>query len=486
MWNSLRLRLATIFIGLAIGPLLLMGVILAQRSFTLEREQALDLQRQIVQYVSTEIEAFLQERESELRLLGGEIRDLDQSDRAQQIGLLLGVLRSGVHWNVYEELTLLDGQGQEQVRLSRQEIISTDELGDRSGAAEFEEPKASGKTYFGPVWFDETTGEALMTIAIPVFEMRSVRLKSVLVADIRFITVGDLIASLRVSEGQTIYVTDSEGRVVAHQNPSVELQDTRFEASEQGGAQTGLNGTDVVLAVDEIQLGEQGLSVVAERPASEALEPASNMAFTIAATIVVALVIASSLGFLVVRQIIRPIESLTSTARAISAGDLSLQVEVTGRDEIGQLAAAFNSMLAQLRDLFDSLEQRIAERKQAEEGQRQALAEALQATHALRESEKTTRALLNATGDSALLTDLDGIVLVCNEVLAKRLGVTVNELVGRCLFEFFDPGVTESRRAIFDECVRSGESFQHEDQHREIIFDNRLYPVLNLTTGHFS
>jgi two-component system cell cycle sensor histidine kinase/response regulator CckA len=428
MWNSLRLRLTMIFIGLAVGPLLLVGMILAQRSFTIEREQALDLQRQVAQCVSTEIEAFLWERESELRLIGGEIRGLDRSDRAQELSLLLGMLRSGANRNVYEGLTLLDDQGQEQVRLSRREVIPTDELDDWSGAVEFEEPKSGGQTYFGPVWFDETTGEALMTIAVPLFELRSFRLRSVLVANVRFKTVGDLIAGLQVSEGQTIYVVDQEGKVVAHQDPSVELQDVRFESSERRIAQTGLNGTDVVLAVDEFQLGEQVLSVVAERPETEALEPAIHMVFTIAATVVVALVVASGLGFLVVRQIVRPIESLTTTARAISAGDLSQQVEVANRDEIGQLAETFNRMTAQLRDLFDSLEQRIAERKQAEEE--------------LRESQQFIENVANTAPLLLYVVDLsESRVIYANSQFITQLGYTPEQMRIEVVSErFVHPG----------------------------------------------
>jgi two-component system cell cycle sensor histidine kinase/response regulator CckA len=428
MWNSLRLRLTMIFIGLAVGPLVLVGTILAQRSFTLEREQALDLQRQVAQRVSTEIEASLRERESELRLIGGEIRGLDRSDRAQELGLLLGMMRSGVNRNFYEGLILLDDQGREQVYLSRRKVIPTDELGDRSGAMEFEEPKSGGETYFGPVWFDETTGEALMTIAIPLFELRSFRLRSVLVADVRFKTVGDLIADLQVSESQTVYVVNPEGWVVAHQDPSVELQDVRFEPPEQRDAQAGLDGADVVLAVDEFQLGEQGFSVVAERPEAEALEPAIHMVFTIVATIVVTLVVASGLGFLVVRQIVRPIESLTTTARAISAGDLSQQVEVTSRDEIGQLAETFNSMTAQLRDLFSSLEQRIAERKQAEEE--------------LRESQQFIENVANTAPLLLYVVDLsESRVIYANSQFITQLGYTPEQMRIEVVSErFVHPG----------------------------------------------
>ncbi|MCL4297071.1 MAG: GAF domain-containing protein [Anaerolineae bacterium] len=366
MWNSLRIRLTVIFIGLAIGPLLLVGTILAQRSFASEREQALDLQQQVAQRVAAELEAFLQEVANDLRSLSGEIRDLEQPDRAQQLSLLLEAFNSGPYRQVYEEFTLLDGQGREQLRVSRTDIIPTNELGSRAGTDEFEQPKAIRGIYFGPIEFDPTSGEPLMTLAVPLFEPRSVQLNGVLVAQIRFKTVGDLISTIQISGNQTIYVVDLEGKVVAHQDSSVVLRDKHFDLSTQVNNQIGLTGTDVVLGDAPVhQLDQPILSVVAERPTVEALDSAYNTMYTVVYTLLIALVIAAGLGFLVVRQIVRPIEALSTTAQAIIEGDLTQQVEVTSQDELGKLAGAFNGMTAQLRDLIDGLEDRVYERTRA-------------------------------------------------------------------------------------------------------------------------
>ncbi|HET9552831.1 MAG TPA: HAMP domain-containing protein, partial [Anaeromyxobacteraceae bacterium] len=51
---------------------------------------------------------------------------------------------------------------------------------------------------------------------------------------------------------------------------------------------------------------------------------------------------------LVARRLLAPIERLTEGVKAVAAGDLTRQVEVPGRDEIGQLAREFNAMAASL------------------------------------------------------------------------------------------------------------------------------------------
>lgn len=61
-------------------------------------------------------------------------------------------------------------------------------------------------------------------------------------------------------------------------------------------------------------------------------------------------------------NILRPINLLTESAREISQGDYSHQVNIQSRDELGQLATAFNTMMSQLRGTLNTLEQRVAAR----------------------------------------------------------------------------------------------------------------------------
>ncbi|RLB62845.1 MAG: two-component sensor histidine kinase [Deltaproteobacteria bacterium] len=53
-------------------------------------------------------------------------------------------------------------------------------------------------------------------------------------------------------------------------------------------------------------------------------------------------------GMLVVRPLIRRIHRLAAATRPVAQGDLSVRVADTGRDEIGDLASAFNQMLEEL------------------------------------------------------------------------------------------------------------------------------------------
>ena len=113
MRNSIRTRLTVAFISLAISPLLLVGVIMAWQSFTTQERQALNLQREVAQRVATEVTAFFQELEGELRLISKtqELPELDRNEAQSILSLLMSQ-------DVFEDLVLLDKQGQEQIHLS--------------------------------------------------------------------------------------------------------------------------------------------------------------------------------------------------------------------------------------------------------------------------------------------------------------------------------------------------------------------------------
>ena len=57
------------------------------------------------------------------------------------------------------------------------------------------------------------------------------------------------------------------------------------------------------------------------------------------------------LGWLLARSITVPIRRGVDFAQAVAGGDLSRQLDINQKDEIGQLAAALNSMVEQLRDV---------------------------------------------------------------------------------------------------------------------------------------
>jgi putative methionine-R-sulfoxide reductase with GAF domain len=360
MRNSIRTRLILVFIGLAIGPLLLVGVILGWQSFTSLQQQALILQQEAAKRVTSQVAAFFQELENELRFTV-QTQHLEELDQDQQRSVLSNLF---AYEKAFDELHLLNAQGQEQVSVYRIGLASTTTV-DRSKADEFVIPKTTQQVYYGPVRYDQVTNEPLMTISVPVINLRTGTLEGVLVSVARIKKVWDLIAGIQVGEGQSVYIVDAGGKVVAHRNPSVVLRETSFSVPEEDGIYPGLSGARVVLAFNKMSLGQQSLSIVAEQTLTEALASAIYIVYVTLILMVVVVGLAGALGLWSVRQIVQPIQALAKAAERIGAGDLTAQAQVTSHDEIGTLATIFNSMTSRLRDLISTLEQRVAERTKA-------------------------------------------------------------------------------------------------------------------------
>jgi signal transduction histidine kinase len=363
MRHSIQTRLTLAFIVLAVGPLLLFGLALAGQSFNVQQQQALNLQRQVARRVSIDVSTFIQSLTSNLQIVV-QVRGLQGLARDQQQNILSELL---AYQKVFEELILLDSGGKEQVHVSRLHVVTSADLAERASKPEFVIPSANGTIYYSPVRFDPATREPLMTIAIPLVNQRTGRIDGVLIADTRIKRIWDLIAGLDLQEGESVYIVDAQSRVIAHRDPSIVLRGTQFTPPLQDSVFTGLSGERVVLAVDRIQLGDQVLAVVAERSWVAALRLAIDSMAIIGALMLGSAVLASVVGYRTVRQIVRPLETLAVAAQAIRRGDLSHNVPVTSRDEIGVLAETFNSMTGQLRETLEGLRRHMVELRLAGE-----------------------------------------------------------------------------------------------------------------------
>ncbi|MDO5531641.1 HAMP domain-containing protein [Sutterella sp.] len=84
--------------------------------------------------------------------------------------------------------------------------------------------------------------------------------------------------------------------------------------------------------------------------------------------------------FLLVRWVIRPIGQLGEGINKLSGGDLRARVPVIREDEIGRIAAGFNRMADRLEDLYENLEQKVAEKTASVEEKNRHLAQLYEIT----------------------------------------------------------------------------------------------------------
>ena len=131
------------------------------------------------------------------------------------------------------------------------------------------------------------------------------------------------------------------------------------------------------------------------------------------------------------QRIIVPLESLAQTAQAIAQGDLSRQATIASDDEIGALAATFNSMTTQIRQSLEGMQQQVAELELAKE--------------ALRQSEQKYRQLFENAGDIVYTFDMAGNVTAVNPAITQITGYTPEEILEMGFMEIIHP---DDRRMV--------------------------------------
>ena len=107
------------------------------------------------------------------------------------------------------------------------------------------------------------------------------------------------------------------------------------------------------------------------------------------------------------------------------------------------------------------------------------ITERKKAEGALRESEKTIRALLNGIPAAEILIDTQGTVLATNRTFDRIYGRDGKPLVGRDLRDLIDPQEYEFSLPKVNEVIRTGKPIFFEDAQRGRWLEKAFYPILD-------
>ena len=102
-----------------------------------------------------------------------------------------------------------------------------------------------------------------------------------------------------------------------------------------------------------------------------------------------------------------------------------------------------------------------------------------QAQAALQDRLETWQVFFNAIQDVAVMLDRNGYVIEANSALARQLGRSVDEIVGRRLRDFISGEVGKLRQSYGDRVIHSGEAVRFEDERNGKWFDNIMSPVFD-------
>ena len=94
----------------------------------------------------------------------------------------------------------------------------------------------------------------------------------------------------------------------------------------------------------------------------------------------------------------------------------------------------------------------------------------------LRDSRETLYTLINAAPESLFLLDIDGTVLTANDTLARRMGTTINELIGSNIYNYLPSDLATSRRMFAEQAISERKMIYYEDTRQDRFMANYVHP----------
>lgn len=256
------------------------------------------------------------------------------------------------------------------------------------------------------------------------------------VASVSMAVINRVLAQIDLGQTDTAYLVQGDGQIIAHTDPQVmrdapslagrpempaSNQDTLVESREYTnfrdvavlGVSKVIDGTDwvIFIEVSQREIFDAGHGRIIPLGAFVMLFWGGAVATTL---------------WLIRTRLFMPLERLRAGQEAVASGSLDNYLDVTVSDEIGAVTDGFNAMVAELKE-------RTAERENTQ--------------HALQESEKRYRELIENVSDIVYTVDPKGFFTYVSPSVTQLTGYTEQQIVG---MHFTTLVVPEWRQMLID------------------------------------
>jgi signal transduction histidine kinase/CheY-like chemotaxis protein len=353
-------------------PLFILATIFFVFSYKGEKQFVIDIQKEMCNRVAVSISAHLETTFGQIQLFANSLNL--EGYRAKEISAAAYRLLDQVI--EFDQITVVDPEGHEISKVSRYYTYRPFELENIAHQKAFQMAR-QGRSHIGRVQMSALGRFPQVPISVPIIDARD-RITGVLIVNVNVLKIWDYISRYSVGEHRHAYIVDVDGFLIASQDRSSVLrkQDLRhiqgvshlLDRSSGVWEYNGLTGERVIGAGSLIPLS--GWGVIVEMPVGDAHQRITALTVFFGTVFVFTLLLAAALGLrFSFRAIIEPISLLQKEAEAITRGEFDSQIDLKSDDELGKLAATFNTMVGNLKDTTvsrDILLQEIEEHKKTE------------------------------------------------------------------------------------------------------------------------
>ncbi|SFR09624.1 methyl-accepting chemotaxis protein [Desulfoscipio geothermicus] len=345
---SLRFKLITFFVLVAVLPLLAGGIwsIINVKSELIKNTHHSNML--ITDQIANQVDQLIKNR-IDLAASLAKTTNVSKMD-PEELKSLITPIKD--YYPDIDVIGIIDKSGRQIVRSDDNKLL---DLHDRSYFTEV----MAGKEYsVSDVVISRSNGKPIVVIGTPI--KKNGGIEGVFQISLILAGLDNILAASKTGQTDYSFITDSKGKVVAHPDHQIAAKRTDFSAlAPVETAIKGQNKGSLEYLIDGTSWQSYYCVtpflkwvVVTQQTTAEATAEANILAQNTLLVLALGALAAVLVGVLFSTMTIRPLNALKKELLSLAEGDLTQNVQVKSRDEIGELAHTFNKTVVQLRELI--------------------------------------------------------------------------------------------------------------------------------------
>ncbi|WP_028579965.1 methyl-accepting chemotaxis protein [Desulfogranum japonicum] len=230
----------------------------------------------------------------------------------------------------------------------------------------FQQAKSTGKPVAGDVVVSKVTGDVIYVVCAPVFSYTN-QFLGIFGLSLKASPLTSHVSSVKMGKSGYAYMCDSNGIIIAHPVKKYEMHldlqtlegmeeiTKSMLAGERGALDYFFNGKAKIAGIAPVPM--KGWSIAITQDADEFLAASHSIRNSILLVTCIAMVVVCGGVLWFSRSITVPLNSAVAGLQDIAhgEGDLTMRLNVSAKDEIGELAKWFNIFIDKLQGIIGNI-----------------------------------------------------------------------------------------------------------------------------------
>lgn len=226
------------------------------------------------------------------------------------------------------------------------------------------------KTVISEPYLDPVTKERIVSVVAPVFNSDGTRIAGFLGMDMYLTTLGQLLSGIRVGENGYMELLSNNSEFIYSEDPTskgkhvteLDISDDYKEKVQNkynGFFDFSYQGTPYTAMFQNSRT--TGWLAIATLPMDEVDTTRNHLIFVLAVLSIVILGILIVVMVSLIHQLMKPLNRIGESVKEVALGNLEVEVQGEGEDEIGHLAVSVRTSIRFLKEMIDDISHVLGE-----------------------------------------------------------------------------------------------------------------------------